>query len=711
MAKTLDDKLFDFLAQLHFNLMPPEVRARFNDYSKNNDFQGHMRHWKDNYVNGMLPDLLNPAPAGSGVVNEHQLTPDEWEKLYFAFQKTFQNMDIAKNPEIGFASEYNKATKDFIAKWFGNDKLFAKDKAIGDVEKKLTGPTVPPGNSLAEFLRANRRSLEIIFKTNNVISADFSYDSLVKGLEKKEYNTDSKFRNNLETVISYINGYGPAAGGGVGVAGYWPAGLGMVPAIDFGALPTDYKDWFEASIDYNPPRATNRIQDFQVEYSNIFSELLHSKNSKILEKFMAQADSTISKPLKAAIEQTDYANKDSKDFVPEKYPDEKNWVQELQDLKDDTYEDYFRKFTNPSRGTRIFFSPWAQNIIKAFDKEKIKPTDGIEGILSKKDAILKRLQTSATATTHFKWFTDKMEQLKNDMPKAFEGALRNGSQMRALVSALIQQAVKEGKIEEAKTAMEVLSVAKYGLLCSRTFDKLREATKDLKILSDEKLSWNKGPVKDVTTIIDKTARAALIGAAGAFTIARNAFQLSRTKIGADLSKNKILNEGHKSWNEEDTLKAARDKQTKAVETLANLATGHGPGKSGTTINDAATLAAAEAALGAMAPGTDPHKKLKKDIEAYKQAVIDQHDAPLKIREIEARQRIRTLPTNAKDDPYRQLIAYWDMLETFSMSHSFTLGSMSAKRKALLNGWDDKKSLAQENAKAYLDNYANIRTAA
>ncbi|MBQ6011940.1 MAG: hypothetical protein IJL23_02345, partial [Alphaproteobacteria bacterium] len=86
MAISLENKLFDYLAQLHFDLMSPEVRARFDEYAKNKDFQGHMKEWNNRYVGGMLPDFVSPGVGG--VTNEHQLTGDEWDKLYLALQKT-----------------------------------------------------------------------------------------------------------------------------------------------------------------------------------------------------------------------------------------------------------------------------------------------------------------------------------------------------------------------------------------------------------------------------------------------------------------------------------------------------------------------------------------------------------------------------------------------------------------------------------------------
>ncbi len=686
--------------------MPPEVRARFDDYAKNNDFQGHMKYWNDHFVNGLLPDLLNGPAAGTGVTNNYKLTDGpggEWEKLYFAFQKTFQNMDAAKNPSIGFDSDYNKATKDFIAKWFGSNKLFDNDAALPNVEDKLTNDHP---NALVDYLRTNRPLLQTIFKANNVVSDDFTYDNLLDGLDKKEYNSQSSFRKHLRDVIDYINGLGPNGGA---PAGYWPMALGALePGIDFAALPADFNGWFQAPTVY--AGGASRIDDFKTKYSDIFSELLDPNNASILKKFLEQAESTISKPLKAAIEQTDYANKDSKDYIPEKYPDEKNWIQELQDWKDDTYENHFRRFTNPSRGTRLFFSPWSQNIIKAFDKEKIKPTDGIDGILSKKDAILKKLQSSKTSMDHFKWFAETIENLKSaGMGKAVEGALHNGKQMQHLVSAIIAEAVEKDKIKEAKTALEILSVAKYGLSSSRTMNALSEATKNMKLFSDEKLSWNKNDsIKPVTAAIDKTAGLAIRGVGMAATGIYNFIQHRRTKIGSDISNNKVLNKAHKHWNEED-LQATMEKQSDtAAKNLTDLSAGLG---ASTHVINAATIAAERGILAGMAAG--PAKdNLQKDIDLYDKSVIDQHNANTELTAIHLRQATRAADPN--NDKFRELIAYWDMLETRGKSHSFWLGSMKVKRDAMLKDYTKGYVAGTTNAHSivhdYLDTFNTLRTA-
>lgn len=716
MALSLKGKLFDYFAQRHFDLMKPELRARFDDYAKNEDFlsASNMKTWNDKWVHGVLPDLAN---GGVGTVaNDHQLTDDEWGDLYDAFQEAFQRMDIAKIPSIGYSGEYKKATKDFIEKWFGapaSGKIFIPTQATTTADNILSNAT----NNLADFLHIHRGFKDVFKRNLKDVFSDIDYDGFIQKLRTKEYNSNIKFREKVIAVVGYINDYGPRQNEPVPSGANWPSGVGYTATSGYVTSVTqpilndiytnaDTDKWFEI------PTATRnaKINDFKQHYTEIFDTLL--SKSKVREHFLAQTNrSIITEPLTEAIKQTDYENKESKDYLPPKYPDEKNWVQELEKWEEDTYENYFRKFTNPSRGTRIYFSPWSQEVIKAFDKLKIKPTDGLEGIISKKDDILKKLVTSATATDHFKWFTSTIEKLKDaGMSKAIEGALRNGAQLRHVASAIIAEAVENGKVTEAKTALEILSVAKYGLTSSRRYNALKEATKDMKIFSDDKLSWNKNEgIQFVTKGIDATAGFALKAAGLAVTGVHNFIQHRRTKIGNDIRKNDILKKAHDHWDERDTLKKMDKEKQELADALSKL--GAGKGKSGKVI-DATTIAAEKANLLTLTPDTEEYKNLKADIDNYETSVKRQ-DA-INIAEPTERQRIQDLQRDHADhpekDPYRELIAYWNMLESVGKTHSFTLGSMDVKRKAFLKGYKDKTSNAQNVAAEYLKHFGNLRAA-
>jgi hypothetical protein len=325
-----------------------------------------------------------------------------------------------------------------------------------------------------------------------------------------------------------------------------------------------------------------------------------------------------------------------------------------------------------------------------------------------------------------------MGTIKEQIPDAYEGALKNGHQLRQVAMYVITMAAKDGEIAKAKTALEILSVAKYGLTCSRTLNAVRESTKDMSILSDGNLSWNKNEgIQFVTKAIDKTAGFAIQGIGLAATGVRNFVQNHRTKIGKDISKGAKkdhpyhhLHKEYTEWQEKDRFKRdALHDENVAYNVSGKLADLNNPARvTGTTykttvqINDV-TMGTKEApgplrtaidtavAMGATHV-TDPSTGTVVNLADLQNDVTIYEDA----------QERNLLETNDEKwreknpDSIHDLIAYWDMLESYGKTHSFGLGSMKVKRKAFLEGWDKKNSKAQLTANDYLANYGSLRTA-
>ena len=245
---------------------------------------------------------------------------------------------------------------------------------------------------------------------------------------------------------------------------------------------------------------------FKTEYDILLRHLAHK--DKVRNVFPSDK---IKSAFDTAKSNVAYDDKNSPDYVPPKRKDEITPLQRMSEWADETYADIFEKYTK-FKGDRLYFSPNAKNIVAAIHKAKVKPTDGIKGVLDKAGDIEKGLlYKSPKATDHFKWFSKTMGELGSTMPKAFEGALRNGRQMRAIIEEMILIAVRDGKVDEAKTAMEVLSVIKYGYTTSKIMDALGK--EKLSIFSDGKLSWNKNEgMKFVTTALDKSIKTARIKA-------------------------------------------------------------------------------------------------------------------------------------------------------------------------------------------------------
>lgn len=735
----LNNVLHTYLAQRHFDLMPADVRERFENYAKGGFFIGHMKQWREKYLelnqeNKLVSKGLTTLNAALLAANNGNdtLADNDWEKLYDACQEAFQGMDDSKTNSVGYGSPYNNPTKAFIAEWFGDDtKVFTSSKASETAE--------PIFVKFEEWLRKNKNNLEIPLQQSGVFTTDYKYDDFVKDLHNKKYNTTKDgFRDKLEALIGYVRYYTEsfldpeklpiksAASANPGAV----APKKEVEDFDFTGLSSTASDW------YKIPKKDEHIKWFKEAYVNIFDKLL--TNTTIRNKFLEKADphSSIKKALEAAISDTDYENKESDDFVPPEPLDEKNWRQRIKKWKNDTYENHFRRFFEHHRGARKFFSPHTQNIMKAFDKVGIKPTDGLDGILAKKDD--KKLQNvvneDPTTRKHFEWFTKTMAAIKEKIPDAFEGALSNGHQLRQVAMYVIAAAEKENEVDKAKTALEILSVAKYGLTTSRTMDKLDEAVKNMKLLNADGYSWMK---HEYTKTIANAANSVLgfgIRAAGRLGAgAYNFIQHRRTKIRNDISKGKdkdhpyhMLYDAYKNWETKDTAKRTAQENMNTAQHLPDiLAAFNNPARGpvftttgGVNINfktdyplDNATIAATKEMLEQWKAGTQP-VPVPMNPATGNPATPD--DLESDIKAFEGFNKLRTdddeIWRTNHPDTLSNLVAYWNMLESYGKTHSFRLGSMKTKRKAFLENWVNKQSEAQNTANLFISEFGSLRAA-
>lgn len=499
MSVKTNDFLLQYYMQLRFNHMPAEVRAKFNEYAKNDDFRGHMKDWKKNLMtNGANNPMPDPNEAGGA----WELSNDEWEKLFRAFQDAFRAMDADKK-----SFKDNKDANDFLNEYFGDLHLFSNGVASNDAEQEIQG-------NFKTFLESNRQVLEVAFKQWGLTDGDFSYSDLMSGIQDKKYNTSPKFQKKIKDVAQYVAYYMRQ-----------PDFVNSLPNAQ-----TNLPDFEKVEKGFDDDQIDPlKLDYFKRNHRDLLDTL--NKKSKIYSVFKTYDKGKISKLLDEATQKVDYGNRESDDYVPPKRDDELTPWQQLSKNIGDTWSDYMDKYIK-FRGDRLYMSNSAKAIVKALDdkKVKMKPTDGLGKLVENTDAIKANLlYKSPTATKHFEWMAKTLKELQSTMPKAFAGALQNGRQMRALVSELIMTAVRDGKMDEAKTAMEVLSVIKYGYTTSKIMDALGK--ENLSIFSDKGLSWNKNEgVQFVTNAMDKSIKAAFMGIGYGITIAGNAYNLHGSKF-------------------------------------------------------------------------------------------------------------------------------------------------------------------------------------
>ena len=549
-----DVKMGDFLLQYYmqrrFNTMPAAVRAQFDEYTKSDDFRSksNMKDWKKKLMhtdaNGKLVENTMPYSATANnpthpddLTGNMTMTDDEWKKLFKAFQDAFRKMSANAD-----SFKDNAKATSFLKEHFGDPSTHLFSNSVAD--PRTAEPLIQ--GAFKQFLENYKNSLEFYFKQWGLIDSDFSYSDLMSGIRSKKYNTDPAFQDKVTTAAQYLNVYGRQAD--------FQTAIGMQP----GATIPDFTQ-IENGFDSGAV-ATNKLDYFKRNYKDFLNTL--ATESKVFDVFKQYDKGKISKHLDAANGKVDYANKDSKDYVPPKRDDELTPWQQLKKNVSDTWSDYMDKYVK-LRGDRLYFSNSAKLIFKALTGANFKPTDGLGKLLDSAGEIKKNLQyKSPRALDHFEWMEKTLGELKDTMPKAFAGALKNGGQMRALVSELILNAVRNNKIDEAKTAMEVLSVVKYGYTTSKIMDTLRADKELFTIFSDGNLSWNKNEgVKFVTNAMDKTMRFAFLTAGYAITMAGNAFRLNGSKFNGKTGR---MKNAHDAWqNQNAAAKTAAEARRNA----------------------------------------------------------------------------------------------------------------------------------------------------
>ena len=531
----MGDFLLQYYMQRRFNTMPAAVRAQFDEYTKSDDFRSksNMKDWKKKLMhtdaNGKLventmPDSAPPPPHPDDLTGNMTMTDDEWEKLFKAFQDAFRKMSANAD-----SFKDNAKATSFLKEHFGDPNTHLFSNSVAD--PRTAEPLIQ--GAFKQFLENYKNSLEIYFKQWGLIDSDFSYSDLMSGIRSKKYNTDPAFQDKVTTAAQYLNVYGRQAD--------FQTAIGIHP----GATIPDFTQ-IENGFDSGTV-VPNKLDYFKRNYKDFLNTL--ATESKVYDVFKQYDKGKISKHLDAAKDKVDYANKDSKDYVPPKRDDELTPWQQLKKNVSDTWSDYMDKYVK-LRGDRLYFSNSAKLIFKALTGAEFKPTGGLEKLLDSAGKIKKDLQyKSPRALDHFEWMEKTLGELKDTMPKAFAGALKNGGQMRALVSELILNAVRNNKIDEAKTAMEVLSVVKYRYTTSKIMDTLRADKELFTIFSDGNLSWNKNEgVKFVTNAMDKTMRFAFLTAGYAITMAGNAFRLNGSKFNGKTGRMKNAHDAWKNQN-------------------------------------------------------------------------------------------------------------------------------------------------------------------
>ena len=514
MAVKMNDFLLEYFKRMIFRQMPIEQFVHYCDFVKADDMAGNMKEWRDTLLEKDAAGNLVTDGAGLYVRKDYpdpfsgdfELDPAEWEKMFRAFNNAFQEMDAYKN-----SFKYEKKPTDFLNKYFGSaGQLFSYTTATIAAETKIT--------ELKNILETHASQLKP--RLSGFFNEDFTWDDLITGITDKKYNKNPSFRDKMISIAETL-----AADTQVPATSVVYSVVGR--KLDFSAI----SDGFNGG-----PISTAKMTQFQLVYRDLLRELY--TNTKAFEQFSAHDPTKISKMLNEAKGRLDYNDTNSKGYISPKRPDSLTLPQRISEWWDKTYSNYLEKYVKLTPD-RMFISLQAKAIFQEIDKLHLNPSDGLGKVLENADKISGKLKVKyKKAPDHFEWFTKTLTELKNTMGKgkAFEKALSNGHAMNMLVQQIIIKAVKENKIDEAKTTLEILPVLRYAYTTSRIMDVFNKS--DLTIFSDKSYSWNKDnpAMQFITNAMDMGIKKAFQLAGYGITIAGNAINRIGTKFNGKMGK-------------------------------------------------------------------------------------------------------------------------------------------------------------------------------
>lgn len=510
-----------YYKQLHFNSMPEAVQDRFYEWVKNGTLTADMQHWANDYlrhdaqgnlvvINGMYVPNNLPHPN-----NDQDLTEDDAKKLFIAFHKAFSGM----NADLSKLERNNPQAAEFVKSYFGVNKLFEPAVATTDCINGI--------NDLADYVSGNTDLknhiiLNLKIDGNSAFSSQKDLDDFLKDCkDNHKYNTDNSVKNKVIELARFLKDL------------QWEGKIQNLPGTIDNVLSADAFSLSPDNIDQTKLEEFRQVWAPKVYDSDerpprrlgLLQTLYHNKT--IREEFAKHDTDKITKYIGEAEEEVNWQDKNKENYVDPKISDVLTPMQQLQKWATDTYNDTFKKYEE-LRGGAMFFKQEAKYIFDAIDKNKIKPTDGLKALLDKSGDIEAKIN-NPVARQHFKWFVEVMGPIKDKMPKAIEGAWNNSTQMKAIIRRIILEATKpgaeQGAVEKAKTAMEIMTAMKYGMMTSKIMDAMRQT--DFTIFSDKDLSWNKNDgIKFVTAAFDKSIKTAFLGIGYGVTFARNKIMMS-----------------------------------------------------------------------------------------------------------------------------------------------------------------------------------------
>lgn len=631
----MNDFLKRYFRQMHVNHMPPAVIDRLNEDYANGILNEDQLDWINKYFtvsNGKLVKNALPDPA-----LDSELEPDtQAKKLYVEMAKTLAKMKgVSHLYTLG-----DKDATDFLERWFDKEKLSngepafaipqANDQAeasikpfldlLGYGDRTLSAEEQEVAEQIKQTIRENT------FKddgTTKLFDDQYAVKDFLDKCKQGKYNTDHKVQDKLLKVANALKNY---------LLNHYEQReeIEYIKEINsiYQHLENIGSDNAFNKIDITP----ENLKEFRKDKLPIILKTLY-ENPTVRAKFKDHDQSKIitDQLEKYSENKVNWQNPQSDNYIKPKVSDVRSPLEWLKKWTGDTYDNTLRKYEE-LRGGHMFFGAHAKEVCKAIDKEKVKPVDGVKGLLAKKDAIKKRF-TNKNVEKHFDWFTQTMETLTQEIPNAVEGCWKNARQMKCVIQNIILKATDprtatEDDFEKAKTAMEIMTVMKYGMMTSKIMDAMKST--EFSIFSDGDLSWNKNEgIKFVTRAFDKSIKYAFLGVGYGVTFVRNKIMMRNMNFSDKNNQKGPLQDRvntiktsstYDKQKTQDSLNDHRSQLTQKQNALNNW------------VNSNGTQQQIEQRIQAAQNGMNGLQNKHDEYERYKRTVDDATDRDTKISE-------------------------------------------------------------------------------
>lgn len=470
------------------------------------------------------------------------LSDEDWRYFYKLCRTTIRNINDRRADLLRNDPDKNPLP---IDKWFGNKNLkpFSEQTVAQSTKDKLA--------AFATLVRTDQRLKN---KLSDSFSSDYSLETFLSDLIDQDYSRNSQHTvPKIQTLIRILPGLIRGEYDYEEMA--YRSSLdddtinkifsifipGVAPTMRTGERIKELENEFDTLSEKLDPEneEINPAQLRQFQDPSCWREILKSlyasdkpdKKSAFHGQFSSYGGSEITGYMNEVVSNNNYESGPNA-LIP-KLDKEQSLRERIQEKMDDFVDEHFKRLTDRA-ARHIYIDPNASPIVNAIIKENISPTDGIAKIIEKKDAITKRVmakQPNAKKACDFLFEALDYIKSSGDMDAALDGAFRNGRKAESIAFEIIKYAISKRKVNEAKSALEVLAVMRYDTFSSAHWEQFHKAQSG-GIFGNDKLSFNKGneSIAFITRSIDNVIFAGINAVFWTGVIGRNLFQHARARM-------------------------------------------------------------------------------------------------------------------------------------------------------------------------------------